>query len=342
MKPIKPFIEAITVAADTTFCVVNGVIGDLLETKRTGLAMQMRLHFERKPLRLTQAALQGAGLPPAGRICVLAHGNCSSERGWIFDKDSRADYGEMLRRDFGLSPIYLRYNSGLHISTNGKRLSRLLEKLYRNYPTPISEITLIGHSMGGLLFRSACHYGEKMGKQWVKKVKRVFYLGTPHLGTHLEKIGKLTTTVLNAIPNPVTKAIVRLGDLRSAGIKDLRHGYLTDSDWKNARSENLFHWPLNKVPLLKHATHYLICGTLSKKPDSKIGHFFGDGLVHTASGTGRGLFAASEIPFSRETCKIIPGISHYRLQKSRRVYRQIRDWFESGAPTELPPKPSTL
>jgi hypothetical protein len=139
-------------------------------------------------------------------------------------------------------------------------------------------------------------------------------------------MGKLTTTILNLIPNPVTKAIVSLGDLRSAGIKDLRHGYLTDQDWQRETADHLFYWHQNSTPLLKKSDHYLICGTLSKVAGSKMGRLFGDGLVHPASSTGRGLFASSSIPFLEDHCKIIPGISHVHLQRSQRVYKQIRGW----------------
>lgn len=328
MKGVHHFVESLTRGKEQTLCVLNGIVGDALEERITGLAIPMTLTTGNERLLLTRAAFRNAALPDSSRICILAHGNCGSHRGWGFKNNRSSNYGSLLQRDFGFTPFFLRYNSGLHISTNGKLLSNLLEKLIYCYPCKVQEVVLVGHSMGGLVFRSACHYGRKERRKWIQLIKKIFYLGTPHLGTHLEKLGKLTTTILKHIPNPITKAIVILGDLRSAGIKDLRHGYLIDEDWQNKNADNLFYGHQNTTPLLKTADHYFICGTLSKVDGSKMGRLFGDGLVHPASGTGRGLFTSSDIPFLNNHCKIISGISHRHLQRSTRVYEQIRDWCD--------------
>lgn len=323
MKRIQYLVTSFSKKAEPFISVVNGVIGDSLNKYRMSLAIRMKLYFQEKPLLLSKESLNK--IPSSSKICILAHGSCGSERGWNF-KDNSSNYGSLLERERGFTPLFLRYNSGLHISTNGKRLSNLLEKLILNSSTKISELILVGHSMGGLLFRSACYYGEKEKKKWVKLVRKIFYIGSPHLGTHFEKLGKLATSFLNIIPNPITKAIVLLGDLRSDGIKDLRHGYIVDEDWQHKNAESLFYWHENKTPLLKNAHHYLICGTLSKNTDSTWGRLVGDGLVHPASATGKSLFTSSPIPFLKEHCKIISETSHVSLQKSMRVYEQIREW----------------
>lgn len=327
MKRMQKFLTSMGKGKDRALSILNGLIGDTLEEKRVGIATKMRLYTaDKKPLILTKSSLRKMEFGDSGKICILAHGSCAHEKSWGFKDDVSTNYGSLLQKDFGFMPLYLRYNSGLHISTNGRRLSNLLESFVRHSPKKVRELILIGHSMGGLIYRSACYYGQKDGKKWVKLITKIFYLGSPHLGTHLARLGKLATTVLSQIPNPVTKMIVSLSDLRSAGVKDLRYGYLTDEDWQNKKSDNLFYWHHNKTPLLKNAEHYLICGTLSKIPGSTMGRLFGDGLVHPASGTGKGLFASSAIPFLQDHCKIILGISHTHLQKNQRVYEQIRDW----------------
>ncbi|HBF13054.1 MAG TPA: hypothetical protein DDW49_06670 [Deltaproteobacteria bacterium] len=327
MEKIKKLVTSLSKGTDHTLCILNGVLGDILEKGNTPLAMKMKLYVENKPVSMTKKSLSEIKLSNNKKICILAHGSCGSIKGWNFKEDPSNNYGSLLKKEKEITPFFLRYNSGLHISTNGKRLSDLLEKLVCHHPEKISELVLVGHSMGGLVFRSACHYGQKEKRKWVKLVTKIFYLGSPHLGTHLEKLGKLTTTVLSQIPNPVTKAIVSLGNLRSAGIKDLRHGYLIDEDWQQKNADNLFYRHENRIPLLDTADHYLICGTLSKVADSKMGRFFGDGMVHPASGMGRGLFSSNDIPFLKHHCKIILGISHARLQRSPRVYEQIREWM---------------
>ncbi|HSA58837.1 MAG TPA: hypothetical protein VLJ37_04055 [bacterium] len=307
-------------------CIANGIIGDMLEERKSRLAIPMAFYTGGKRLSLTKGSLEGLGLPDGGTVCVLAHGSCNSEKDWGFRGDPSKDFGSLLQADLGFFPIYLRYNTGLHISTNGKRLSGLLERLVRNNPVKVKEIVLLGHSMGGLVFRSACFYGQKENKEWVRRVKKIFYVGSPHWGTHFEKFGKLTTTVLRLIPTLPTKAIAAFIDLRSAGIKDLRHGFLTHRDWQRPHADDLFYVHQNKTPLLETADHYLLCGTIAKSLDSTVGRLFGDGMVHPGSGTGKGLLPSSKIPFRADHSRIFPGISHYNLMKNMKVYRQIREW----------------
>ncbi len=325
---MQKFADFLAQKIDGTVAILNGVIGDTLEKRKSGFATQMALYRPDHSLFATGSRLKKSVASDASplKISILAHGSCGDEKGWRFKRKSAVHYGSLLEKEFGFIPLFLRYNSGLHISTNGRRLSNLLEKLVLSSPQKIGEILLIGHSMGGLVFRSACYYGEKEKKKWVKRVKKIFYLGSPHLGTHLEKIGKLTTAILQQIPNPITKMIVFLGDLRSAGVKDLRHGYLADEEWKKKNADHLFYWHENKIPLLKNADHYLICGTLSRVAGSRWGRLFGDGLVHPASGTGQGLFSSSATGFSKKNCRVLLGISHAELKRSRRVYQQIQRW----------------
>lgn len=325
MSKIKTFLTTLARGKDQTLSVANGIVGDTFQKKKSRLSIPMEFFAEGKPLPLTKIALAGMNLPQTGKISILTHGSCASETSWGFKGNSSKNYGLLLQKDAGFTPFFVRYNSGLHISTNGKLFSALLEKLVRSYPVPVTDIILIGHSMGGLIYRSACHYGENEKKKWVRLTRKIFYLGSPHRGTHFEKFGKLTTTVLYQIPNLTTKWLARFIDLRSNGIKDMRHGYIIDDDWQHDQAEKLFYRHQNKTPLLKSADHYLICSTLSKKAGSTMGRFFGDGLVHPASGTGQGLFSEN-IPFLKQHCKILPGLSHQNLSKSPRVYRQIKTW----------------
>lgn len=322
-KPIPSWKKNV----DRALCVLNGVFGDSLATYKTGLALPMKFfQAPGQPMDLTRKAMSQWRDVSADRISILVHGSCGSEKGWVFKGSDGDNYGSLLQRDFGFVPFFVRYNSGLHISTNGRHLSSLLEKFFHCYPQTVQEMVMIGHSMGGLVLRSACYYAQKERKKWVKKVRKIFYIASPHLGTHLEKVGKLTTTIMNHIPNPFTKLFVTLGDLRSAGVKDLRHGYLIDQDWRGKGADDLFYRHKNSAPLLQRANHYLICGTLSKKQGSIWGRLVGDGLVHPASGTGTGWLASSAIPFLAEHSTIITGISHPHLQRSRRVYEQIKKW----------------
>ena len=66
------------------------------------------------------------------------------------------DHGQSLADELGYTALYLNYNSGRHISCNGQQLSKLLNQLAKAWPVPVNEITLLGHSMGCLLYTSRC------------------------------------------------------------------------------------------------------------------------------------------------------------------------------------------
>ncbi|MDO8519445.1 MAG: hypothetical protein Q7T11_04720, partial [Deltaproteobacteria bacterium] len=140
MEKIDRMMKSLARGKERALPVLNGVVGHTL--KKIGLAIPMRLYAGEKPLSLTKSGLGKAGLPAGGKICILAHGNCGSERGWAFKEDRSKDYGSLLQKEFGFTPFFLRYNSGLHISSNGHRLSALLEKLIHSYPVKVSELIL--------------------------------------------------------------------------------------------------------------------------------------------------------------------------------------------------------
>ena len=54
----------------------------------------------------------------------------------------------------GVTPVYLRYNPGRHISENGRDLAHRLQALVDAWPVPVEAISILAHSMGGLVSRS--------------------------------------------------------------------------------------------------------------------------------------------------------------------------------------------
>src|SRR4051812_38159251 len=156
---------------------LNGAIGDRLAQSGNPFALDM--------------TLRGGGDTP--RIAVFVHGLGETDDAWALF--GRRTYGAQLEEELGYTPLYLRYNTGLHISENGRRLARLLEETVESWPVPVEEIALVGHSMGGLVARSACHYGG----EWTRLVRHVFCLGGPHLGAPLQKAANAAA---HALPRP--------------------------------------------------------------------------------------------------------------------------------------------
>jgi triacylglycerol lipase len=313
---------------DEITAALSGLIGDYLEKEGSPLAVAMGFYRDGRPLVMDSRALSEAFPDGGAKLCILVHGLMDSEEAWGFEQDPETTYGSLLERDFGYAPLYVRYNSGLHISENGRALSRLLSDLMAVFPGGVEEILLVGHSMGGLVLRSACHYGAADGEAWVKKVRKVFLLGSPNLGAYLEKISNLTAVVLRLILSPYTRIIGRIIDLRSAGIKDLRFGYLLDEDWQGRDPDRLLSNNRHAVPLLEGAEHFMVSGTVMKDPGRALSRILGDGMVSHYSSSARPPSGAAGIPIAAENTRLFPSIAHAALRNHPEVYGQIRAWLE--------------
>lgn len=299
--------------ADWGISAVNGLFGDHLQRRGNGLAIDMAFYHGGRRLRLTADGLRAAYPGLSGKVVVLVHGLGCNEGTWLFadpaTPGSRTTYGEMLRRDLGYIPFYVRYNSGLPIADNGRRLSALLNALWAAYPVPIDDLVLIGHSMGGLVLRLACAAAAEADAAWLDPLHHVFYLGTPHDGAALARFNAWTVTTLHTIPDPVTRLVGDVLDLGSQGIKDLRRGISAESE---------------ALPWHADAEHHLIAATLANDSDGGLAAIIGDGLVsvpaaHAAS------HARGDIEYiDRVHTHRLPGLSHLRLVNDPAVYHHIR------------------
>jgi hypothetical protein len=320
-------------ALDLAIGALNGAVGDRLEARRNGLRMQMEFRHAGRRLPLESQALRRTCPGASAKLAVFVHGLAGSDAVWRFYAeehfgDPDATYGSLLARDLGYSPLYLRYNSGLHVSDNGVRLDERLAELVRAWPVPVQEIALVGHSMGGLVVRSACHAGRRRRGGWVDAVRHVVCLGTPHLGAPLEKLGNLAGWALGALD--VTRPLARLVNGRSAGIKDLRFGYLVEEDWQGRDPDALLEDNRHDIPFLDSATHYFVAATMTRSQHHPVAQLLGDTLVRVPSASGRGAPVARRVPFRDEHGHHVGAVSHLRLLNHPVVYAQLRAWLASG------------
>jgi triacylglycerol lipase len=296
---------------DTSLAILNGAIGDYLAKTGNGLATETTFFASRggTPLDLEPRHLAGAFPSPSRRVVFLVHGLMCTESVW--QMPGGGDYGSLLADDLGFCPIYVRYNTGLPIAQSGASLARALELFVEGYPVLPDEIVLIGHSMGGLVARSACHIARIEKQRWLPLVRRAVYLGTPHLGTPLERVGRVVAKLLRAVPDPYTRLVADIGDLRSAGIKDLGEGL------RDAR---------HPVPLLPEIEHFLVAASLS---DPWLATLFGDTLVPVSSATNGYLDpGADTVPHN---LKIVEGSDHMAIARDMAVYAYIRAWCTERA-----------
>ena len=304
---------------------LNAYVGDALAATGSELALAMTPRHRGADLPLDAGELARA-LPGAGpRVALFVHGLGETDASWRLRADAqRPGYGAGLQRDLGHTPIELRYNTGLHISDNGRALARLLEELRGAWPVAIEEIVIVGHSMGGLVARSACHYAQREGHRWTGAVRHVFCLGSPHLGAPLEKGVNALGWALGRVPE--TRPLANVLNVRSAGIKDLRFGSCAEEDWCECDPDELLTDRCHDVPFLPGARFYFVAATLSRRPGDPLGAILGDLLVRVPSASGAG--RRRQIGFAIEDGHHVGGVTHFDLLNHPAVYEQIRGWIE--------------
>jgi pimeloyl-ACP methyl ester carboxylesterase len=316
-------------ARDNLLAALNGVMGDHLATSENPLAMAMKLHHAGVELELERHALRAAIPGSTGRLAVLVHGAFMSH--WKWEREGH-DHGAALTRDLGYTAVYLNYNSGLNISTNGRKLADLLEALVAQWPVALDDLVILGHSMGGLVARSACHYGGVAGHAWPRQLRKLFFLGTPHHGTPLERGGHQLDLLLER--SPYTAALTQFGRLRSAGITDLRYGNLLDEDWAGRDRFEYSGDRRRGVPLPEDVQSYAIAATVGNRAGDLSDRIVGDGLVPLSSALGHHgePHLALRIPDSQQW--IGHGMNHLDLLSRQEIYEQIKRWLAPAAPPD--------
>ncbi len=296
---------------DALLAALNGVLGDRLAASDNPLAIKMTFRQGGLPLSLTA---------PTGRILVLAHGLCMNDLQWRRDG---VDHGATLAAERGYTPVYLHYNSGRHISENGREFAQRLQELVDDWPVPVQELVIVGHSMGGLLARSACHYGALAGHGWLARLSKIVFIGTPHHGAPLERGGNWVHlfTDFSAYSAPFS----RLAKIRSAGITDLRHGSVLDDDWDGKdRFEHGVPLPQWVAPPAG-VRCYAIAATIGKREGDLADRLLaGDGLVPLPSALAEHPDPARSLELER---RVLYQTNHMQLLSSPEVSEQLLAWL---------------
>ena len=305
--------------------ILNGVVGDHMAVTGNPLATPMRLRHLGRYLQIDAESLSAFIEKPSPRLVVLVHGLCLSDRNW---NRKGHDHGVALARDLGYTPVYLHYNTGLHISDNGRDFAEMLDALIAQWPVPIEELVIIGHSMGGLVSRSAYHYGSAVGHDWARRLKKLIFLGTPHHGAPLERGGQWLDLALGKLP--YTVAFSQLGRIRSAGITDLRHGNLFESDWEGRDRFEHAGDPREPVPLPQGLECFSIAVTTGKQAGDFRDRALGDGIVPLISALGVHEDPRFTLSLPEHRRWVGYEMNHLELLNRQEVYQQIRVWLHPG------------
>lgn len=278
---------------------INGVFGHILASQNNPLAFPM--------------SFRNASVLPGKPLLVFVHGLCLHEQNWMSPAHI-AFVDEMQAAGFGIA--HARYNSGLAIAENGSLLSALLEE------TGASRLVLVGHSMGGLIIRSALHQAMQAGLDWPERLTHVVALGSPHQGAEAERVGNYANRLLTL--TPWSAPLARLGNLRSDAIRDLRFGSLLHSDRERAGDPLHTHDPRTPIPLPDSVAHLFVAGTRSAEGARK--KLRSDLLVTPDSALAEGYPGTGSL--HRE---LFFGMDHFQLMREAPVYALLHRWINAGA-----------
>jgi pimeloyl-ACP methyl ester carboxylesterase len=323
----RPRVVSNTPRGAAVVAAINGLIGDTLERRQSSLHQPMGLRVDAEPVGTSRAELAAAYPQATERIAVFLHGLMETEFSWRWGaRASGESYGSLLERELGVTPVYVRYNSGRRISENGRSLAELLEQVVAGWPLPVTAVALIGHSMGGLVARSGAYQADLERKVWPTLVRQIVSLGTPHVGAPLEQAVHYASAGLDLLPE--TRPFSRLLRRRSGGIRDLRQGSLVDDDWRDRDPDALRAAAIAEVPLLDGATHCFVTATITRSPRHPLGRLIGDYLVLQPSGSGRS--RTRRIAFDEEYGHHVGGAHHFALLNHPAVYDKLRVWLSSN------------
>jgi pimeloyl-ACP methyl ester carboxylesterase len=325
----RPRVVSNTPSGAALVAAINGLIGDTLERRQSALHQPMAVRVGGETVGTSRAELAAAYPQATPRVAVFLHGLMETEFSWRWGSRATGEsYGTLLERELGMTSVYVRYNSGRRISENGRSLADLLEQVAAGWPVPVTEVALIGHSMGGLVARSAAYQASLDRKVWPTVVRRIVSLGTPHMGAPLEQAVHYASAGLNLVPE--TQPFSRFLRRRSGGIRDLRQGSLVDDDWRDRDPDALRAEAIAEVPLLEGATHCFVTATITRSPRHPLGRLIGDCLVLPPSGSGRS--RTRRIAFDEEYGHHVGGAHHFALLNHPAVYDKLRVWLSSPRP----------
>ena len=292
--------------------VANGVYGDYLLRTGNPLAIEMSLRYRGQPVDLqnpTSVFEEHGDVASESKLLVLVHGLCMNDRQW--NRDGH-DHGAALADELGYLPLYLRYNSGLTIASNGRALAEMLETLIDRCPSPVEELAIMGHSMGGLVARSACHYGGVKGHTWPRYLRKLVFLGTPHHGAPLERGGYGLELAMEL--SPYLAPFTHLSRARSAGITDLRHGAVSAGK--------------EFVSLPSGVQCYTAAAVRAAKRSILSDRLIGDGLVPLNSALGRHRDNTRTLAIPEHRQWIGYRMGHRELLNRPEVYSQVSTWLQ--------------
>jgi pimeloyl-ACP methyl ester carboxylesterase len=321
-----------SVAGRTVLPILSGFWGDRIAASYPDLGIPTAVRHRQRDVPLEPAAVREVFAPASSHLVLFVHGLAGSEMAWWRQVGAERDgapprsYGDRLTSAMDVTPVYVRYNSGQHISQNGMELSRLLEQLVEVWPVDVEQVSVVGHSMGGLVARSASSHATEHRYAWARLLRRVVTLGSPHGGAPLEQGVNVADWVLTQFPE--TRPFARVLRSRSPGIKDLRFGSVQEQDWFGHDPDEFLRDRRTEAPLLPTVTYAFVAATLTRDPEHPAGRLVGDGLVRLSSAAGA---AHRRLRLDLDRDLSLGGTGHLALLNHPRLDPALREWLGNSA-----------
>jgi pimeloyl-ACP methyl ester carboxylesterase len=231
---------------------------------------------------------------------VLLHGLGQTER-CFSPSDTDPGMTEALASS-SFTPVLVRYNTGSAVAVNGRDLSALLDGMVSVWPVPVTEIALVGYSMGGLVARAAIAFGRSNGDSWAETVRHLITVATPHAGSPIEKGAEAMSRALQLAPQ--TRPLGGFVARRSAGIRDLQTG-------------------AGLPAVLAGVDHLAIGSVMTADTSHPIGSLVGDLVVRPGSATGGGRVVVNDQV-------LIGGRRHHDILADPSIPQRILERIESA------------
>ncbi|HSW14324.1 MAG TPA: alpha/beta hydrolase [Solimonas sp.] len=325
-KVAPPVAVAPSFNRDMAVSALAGFVGDNMAVKRNPLTPRMGLYSAGERLELGREDLAAAYPQATRKLVIFIHGLACNEQVWDFycepDNPDTHPYASKLEHELGYTPLFVRYNSGLHISRNGARLARMISRLVERWPQRVDEIVLVGHSMGGLVARSAAAAALRENARWPALLSNLICLGSPHLGAPLERVVHAGSRLMHRYT--LSRPIAKLLQSRAVGVKDLGHGYVIDEDWRGRDADfSLGGTGNTRIPRPAGARYHFFGCSIGADENDLVGRVIGDGLVLLPSSTASQL-ADADVAVLFKT-------NHLRLLNHPVIYGLIRDALQGRA-----------
>jgi triacylglycerol lipase len=311
---------------------VNGLIGDELRMVDDPQAIVMAVRKDGSDVPVSPWPIEEAFRGATSHVVIFLHGLCESDESWSMgEKTTGSTYARRLRDETDATPVFIRYNTGLRVSENGKHLDWLVRQLVDSWPTDVTRITLVGHSMGGLVARAATNHATASGQTWQHLVRDVVCLGTPHTGAALEKVAHMGSRVLHFFPE--SRPFGSILNRRSGGILDLRHGYITREEWEGQDLTRM--WGLDRIAAapLPYAEYHFVIATVGPTKRSPFSAALGDLLVHFSSAAGLG---NSGPIVEGARLEYLPSTHHFALLNHPQIAGWLVTWLNARPSAALP------